>query len=112
MMIATHNVLEWQKMRPRLRLVLILIVCIISMFFSGLPVALAAGDAVATGTRVGGNETRTRFVADISKTVNYSVYILPDPYRVVIDLPDVRFDLPPGIGHKVRGLVSQYRYGL
>ena len=55
---------------------------------------------------------RTRFVADISKTVNFSVYVLPDPYRVVIDLPDVTFDLPPGIGHKVRGLVSQYRYGL
>ncbi len=61
---------------------------------------------------MGGNETRTRFVADISKTVNFSVYVLPDPYRVVIDLPDVTFDLPPGIGHKVRGLVSQYRYGL
>jgi N-acetylmuramoyl-L-alanine amidase len=112
MMIATQNALEWRKMGPRLRRVLIPVVCIIAMFFSGLPVTLAAGDAVATGTRVGGNETRTRFVADISKTVNYSVYVLPDPYRVVIDLPDVRFDLPPGIGHKVRGLVSQYRYGL
>jgi N-acetylmuramoyl-L-alanine amidase len=31
---------------------------------------------------------------------------------VIIDLPDVRFDLPPGIGRKVRGLVSEYRYGL
>ena len=82
------------------------------MFFIGLQPSLAAGDAVATGTRVGGDENRTRFVADISKTVNYSVYVLPDPYRVVIDLPDVTFDLPPGIGHKVRGLVSQYRYGL
>jgi N-acetylmuramoyl-L-alanine amidase len=82
------------------------------MFFIGLHPSLAAGDAVATGTRVGGDENRTRFVADISKTVNYSVYVLPDPYRVVIDLPNVTFDLPPGIGHKVRGLVSQYRYGL
>ncbi len=90
---------------PRLR-------ALLPCFSIGLQPSLAAGDAVATGTRVGGDETRTRFVADISKTVNYSVYVLPDPYRVVIDLPDVRFDLPPGIGHKVRGLVSQYRYGL
>jgi N-acetylmuramoyl-L-alanine amidase len=27
-------------------------------------------------------------------------------------MPDVTFDLPPGIGRKVRGLVSEYRYGL
>ncbi|MCC7480309.1 MAG: AMIN domain-containing protein, partial [Hyphomicrobiales bacterium] len=99
-------------MRQFMRLLLIPVVCIVAMFFIGFPQSYAAGDAVATGTRVGGNETRTRFVADISKTVNFSVYVLPDPYRVVIDLPDVTFDLPPGIGHKVRGLVSQYRYGL
>jgi N-acetylmuramoyl-L-alanine amidase len=82
------------------------------MFFIALPQSLAAVDAVATGTRVGGDATRTRFVADISKTISYSVYVLPDPYRVIIDMPDVRFDLPPGIGQKVRGLVSEYRYGM
>ncbi len=111
-MIALHNALEWGKWARKLRLLLIALTCIIAIFFIGLQPSLAAGDAVATGTRVGGDENRTRFVADISKTVNYSVYVLPDPYRVVIDLPDVTFDLPPGIGHKVRGLVSQYRYGL
>jgi N-acetylmuramoyl-L-alanine amidase len=99
-------------MRRRLRLVLMPVLCIICMFFMALPQSLAAGDAVATGTRVGGDATRTRFVADISKTVSYSVYVQPDPYRVIIDMPDVRFDLPPGIGRKVRGLVSEYRYGL
>ena len=111
-MIALHKALGWRKSRHELRLVFVSLACIIVMFFIGLKPALAAGDAVATGTRVGGDENRTRFVADVSRTVSYSVYILPDPYRVVIDLPDVAFDLPPGIGHKVRGLVSQYRYGL
>ena len=111
-MIALHNALEWGKWEHKLRLLLTQLACIIVLFFISLQPSLAAGDAVATGTRVGGDETRTRFVADISKTISYSVYVLPDPYRVVIDLPDVTFDLPPGIGHKVRGLVSQYRYGL
>ena len=111
-MIALHNGLDRGKLGRFLRLLLTSLVCIITMFFMGLQPSLAAGDAVATGTRVGGDENRTRFVADISKTVSYSVYVLPDPYRVVIDLPNVTFDLPPGIGHKVRGLVSQYRYGL
>ena len=111
-MIALHNALGWRKWTRKLRLLLLSLACILSMFFISLQPSLAAGDAVATGTRVGGDENRTRFVADISKTINYSVYVLPDPYRVVIDLPNVTFDLPPGIGNKVRGLVSQYRYGL
>jgi N-acetylmuramoyl-L-alanine amidase len=84
----------------------------LSFFFIWLWSSLGIADAVTTGARVGGDETRTRFVADISKTVSYSVYVLPDPYRVIIDMPDVNFDLPPGIGRKVRGLVSEYRYGI
>ena len=96
----------------KMRLLPLPFVCIILMFFMTLPESVATEVAVATGTRVGGDATRTRFVADVSETVSYSVYVLPDPYRVVIDLPNVRFDLPPGIGHKVRGLVSEYRYGL
>ncbi|MCB1380010.1 MAG: N-acetylmuramoyl-L-alanine amidase [Alphaproteobacteria bacterium] len=71
----------------------------------------AAAEAVATAARVGGDEDRTRFVADLSETVGYSVYVLPNPYRVVIDLPDVRFDLPPDAGSQARGLISEYRYG-
>lgn len=110
-MIAMHNSLGWRKLRRKTRLMLTLIACIIFMFFMALPESLAAEDAVATGARVGGDEIRTRFVADVSKTVSFSVYVLPEPYRVIIDLPGVSFDLPPGIGHKVRGLVSEYRYG-
>jgi N-acetylmuramoyl-L-alanine amidase len=71
----------------------------------------AAAGAIATGARVGGDETRTRFVADLSQMVGYTVYVLPDPYRVVIDMSDVTFNLPPGIGQEARGLISQYRYG-
>ncbi|MGH6830478.1 MAG: N-acetylmuramoyl-L-alanine amidase, partial [Methylocella sp.] len=68
-------------------------------------------DAVATGARVGGDAKRTRFVADLTKPISYTVYVLPDPYRVVIDMPDVTFTLPPGTGRKTRGLISEYRYG-
>jgi N-acetylmuramoyl-L-alanine amidase len=82
------------------------------LIFIALGCSLSFADAVTTGARVGGDENRTRFVADISKAVSYSVYVLPDPYRVIIDIPDMNFDLPPGIGKKVRGLVSEYRYGI
>lgn len=79
------------------------------LFFS-LPAV--ATEPVATGTRVGGDEKRTRFVTDLTQIVSFSVYVLPDPYRVVVDLPDVTFDLPPGAGRKVRGLITEFRYGL
>ena len=76
-----------------------------------LPVASAANMPVASAARVAGDETRTRFVADLSAPVGFTVYVLPDPYRVVIDLPQVAFQLPAETGGNVRGLVSEYRYG-
>ncbi len=67
--------------------------------------------AIVTAARVGGNEARTRFVTDLTLPAGYSVYVLPNPWRVIIDLKNVGFDLPPGSGAKVRGLIREYRYG-
>lgn len=76
-----------------------------------LPVADAADLPVATAARVAGDETRTRFVADLTVPVGYTVYVLANPYRVMIDLPQVAFALPEGAGGESRGLVTQYRFG-
>lgn len=78
----------------------------------GNPVALA--QAVAKDARLSGDEVRTRFIVDLSKDVKESeigIRALADPYRVVIDLPDVELNLPQGLGREGRGLVSAYRYG-
>ena len=69
-----------------------------------LPVADAAHLPVATAARVAGDETRTRFVADLTVPVGYTVYVLANPYRVMIDLPQVAFALPEGAGGESRGL--------
>ncbi len=66
----------------------------------------------ASSARLGGNKLRTRFVVDLSGSIGYSVYVLPDPFRVIIDLPEINFQLPPGQGVSGRGLVTGYRYGL
>ena len=87
-----------------------LLLAILFALFSPVQPSEAAG-VVATGARVGGDEVRTRFVADLSKAVSYTVYVLPDPYRVVIDLPGVRFDMPPGTGNQSLGLIGEYRFG-
>lgn len=76
-----------------------------------LPVANAADIPVATAARVAGDENRTRFVADLTVPVGYTVYVMANPYRIMIDLPQVAFSLPDGAGNRGRGLVTQYRYG-
>ncbi|MGI9371372.1 MAG: N-acetylmuramoyl-L-alanine amidase [Hyphomicrobiales bacterium] len=67
--------------------------------------------AVATGARLGGNGDRTRFVADITKSVEFSITLLDEPYRVIVDMPHVEFSLPKGLGTIGHGLVKRYRYG-
>ncbi len=66
----------------------------------------------ASGARVIGDADRTRFVMDLSTGVDVSAFALADPYRVVVDLPEVAFDLPAGVGAAGRGLVKGFRYGL
>lgn len=61
--------------------------------------------------RLEGDAGRTRFTADLSAAVGYSVYVLSNPYRVVIDLPQVVFSLPPETGQEATGLVRAYRFG-
>ena len=48
----------------------------------------------------------TRFFAELTAETGFTATVLPEPYRVVIDLENVNFDLPPGAGQKVSGLVT------
>ncbi|MGE0005921.1 MAG: N-acetylmuramoyl-L-alanine amidase [Parvibaculaceae bacterium] len=75
------------------------------------PAGAGAKPVTALAARVAGDDGKTRFVADLSRPVSYSVYVLPDPYRVMIDLPDVSFELPANAGGEPLGLVSTYRFG-
>ena len=67
---------------------------------------------VATDTRVAGDASQTRFVMDFSRKVELRAFALADPYRVVIDLPQTVFNLPPKIGETGRGLIKAFRFGL
>jgi len=67
---------------------------------------------VATDTRLGGDDRQTRFVMDFTRKIELRAFTLADPYRVVIDLPQVVFKLPPAIGKTGRGLVKAFRFGL
>ena len=79
---------------------------------AGPATPLVAAPTVAKDARLGGDAQRTRFVADLSRQVEFRVFTLADPYRLIVDLPDVKFQLPAGLGKKGRGLVAGYRFGL
>ena len=67
---------------------------------------------VASDVRVGGDDKATRFVLDLTQKVDIAAFTLADPYRVVIDLPQVAFKLPANAGEHARGLIKAFRYGL
>jgi N-acetylmuramoyl-L-alanine amidase len=74
--------------------------------------APAEAAARATDVRLGGDDSQTRFVLDLTRRIDLRAFTLADPYRVVVDMPQVTFNLPAKAGETGRGLVKAYRYGL
>lgn len=66
---------------------------------------------IASAARLAGDGKQTRFILDLDQTVTFRAGTLADPYRVVIDVPQLNFQLPAGTGTG-RGLVKAFRYGL
>lgn len=77
----------------------------------GVPAAVA-NFPIASDARLAGDAKQTRFVLDLDKPVQHRAFALADPYRVVIDISQVSFQLPAGVGIAGRGLVKAFRYGL
>ena len=92
--------------------------CLLASFLlgsSGLAAegpAAAASVPVASDARLAGDVVHTRFILDLDRTITFRAFTLADPYRVVVDIPEVSFRLPPGTGAQGRGLVKAFRYGL
>ena len=67
---------------------------------------------IASDARLAGDAKQTRFILDLDKAIQFRAFALADPYRVIVDLPQVSFQLPAGVGVAGRGLVKAFRYGL
>lgn len=76
------------------------------------PVPAAAAPLEVQDLRIGIRDDATRFVIDLSDKVEARIFGLPDPFRVVIDLPEVDFALPSDRLNASGGLVERLRYGL
>lgn len=73
--------------------------------------AATGAETVARNAQLAGDADRTRFVMDVSAPLDFAVSTLADPYRIVIDLPALRFDLPDDAGRDGQGLVTAWRFG-
>ncbi len=79
------------------------------LFLMVLPVRVTHA-ADVSGVRFGENGDTTRFVIDLAGDSKPAIFLLADPYRIVIDLPDVSWK--GGDSVKSLGLVEGYRHGL
>lgn len=71
-----------------------------------------AAIVVAPDARLAGDLRRTRLIVDLSASIPFHAFVLADPYRVVVDLPQIAFGMGAQAGRQGRGLVSAYRFGL
>ncbi len=73
---------------------------------------MARAKPAVTGLRLGVHTDITRVVLDLTGNLAYTVFTLPAPYRVVIDLPEVEWRMPAKSVPAGRGVVERLRYGL
>ncbi|NNE83501.1 MAG: AMIN domain-containing protein, partial [Alphaproteobacteria bacterium] len=88
-----------------------------AVYAAFLGASLTSGPAAAAAPevkdlRIGIRDNSTRFVIDLSQKVEPRIFGLPDPFRIVIDLPEVDFTLPSSRLSASGGLVERLRYGL
>ncbi len=75
--------------------------------------AFAQQQLSVTAVRLGQHPDMTRFVMEINAEPAYRIFTLPDPYRVVIDLPQVDWRVPENqTKRRSVGVVDALRFGL
>jgi N-acetylmuramoyl-L-alanine amidase len=89
------------------------LICALSFGAVAAPETRALGDVpVARDVRLAGDEAKTRLVVDLDRKIEVRAFALANPYRVIVDLPQVTFTFPDKTGEKGRGLIKAFRYGL
>lgn len=92
----------------------------VTAWLAGLACLLAAilavwGEAAAEGrvenTRIGVHEDKVRFVLELDRPLPYAAFLLADPYRAVIDLPDVTWAGDAEAVSPANPMIQGYRTG-
>ena len=76
------------------------------------PAALVRmGPVAADAVSVTGNQSLTRLALELTGPVEYQVFRLRTPDRVVLDVSHVEFTIPATAGRESKALVSGFRFG-
>ena len=75
------------------------------------PSAMAI-DGTVEDIRIGQHPDKIRFVMDLSSPLDFKVFSLADPYRVVIDLPEVTFSRDAHPENQRPKAIKGFRFGL
>jgi N-acetylmuramoyl-L-alanine amidase len=69
---------------------------------------------LAIAAEIGGDLAKTRLTLTLSRPVTPRAFVLEGPDRVVLELPEAKFELPPNLekGRRPQGLIASFRYGL
>ncbi len=94
------------------RVILVLILLFGATLGGALVPAPLQAKPVVSDVRVGLHDGFTRFVVDLSEAVSWRVFTLPDPYRLVIDLPELVWNLPSELPPAKKGMIGALRFGL
>lgn len=79
-----------------------------------LSIVTSASEAMSTKVqdlRIGLNKSTTRLVIELDQKISPQVFGLANPYRIVIDLPEVEFTLPNQRLSIRGGVIDRLRYG-
>ena len=78
----------------------------------GLVLGPAFAQPALESVRIGEHPDKTRLVLELSEEPSYRVFTLPDPPRVVIDLPELEGGIEGEALPSSHGLITALRYGL
>ncbi|WP_316862752.1 AMIN domain-containing protein [uncultured Cohaesibacter sp.] len=67
--------------------------------------------AVVHAARTDGGKDSAKFILNVSDTVAFKVFALDSPYRLVIEMPEMDFEMDQGMEQVERGIVSNFRFG-
>jgi N-acetylmuramoyl-L-alanine amidase len=102
---------RWQRFALRAALAIALVALCAPSEAQQLATTVPDDQALAAGeSRPAKN--RTRFIIGLERPVEYQVLALTNPTRVLVDLPDVKLQLPTLVREAPVGLVKSFRGGL
>ena len=91
---------------------MVLVLATFALMFGGAQAQSSAQTPISVfEVRTSGDKEKTKFVLDVSAPIAFSVFALPDPYRLVIDLPNLNFQMAHSMAQVERALVQNFRFG-